>query len=750
MRILVLGGDGYLGWPQSLYLSSKGHDITIFDNFMRRQFDLERGFDSLIPIYTLHERVAAWKEVSGRQIQLYIGDTVDYEAVAAVFRAFQPEAVVHFAEQRSAPYSMIDRKHAVFTQTNNVVGTLNVLYAMKEFAPDCHLVKLGTMGEYGTPNIDIEEGFIEIHHKGRSDILPYPKQPGSFYHLCYDDQTEVLTRNGWKFFKDLTDEDEVATRQLNDPHIIFVKPTAHTVYLYEGPMYCLEQRRIDLCVTPNHRMVTSYKRRDNTEALRFEEAKDILGKYNRYHLTSEWEGEERETFTLPAYYSLGKYEPPMSAIELPMDDWLHFLGWYLAEGTVDGEWLKKAPNRICINQKIGANSEEVNAVFEKIAAALGCTHSVYLFKDRDQEAHYLFCTQLAVYLAQLGNSITKHMPHELLGLSKRQLGILFNAMMSGDGIWMNRDRQYGRYYTSSKQLADDVQELAIKLGLSANVSHVDRTEGTGWTKNPEYRVNFTKTTVFQVNQQPEDLNDWVEDYAGMVYCCEVPGDGIILVRRNGKPVWCGNSKTHDSHNIMFCCKIWGLRATDLNQGVVYGVETDETTQNARLATRFDYDQIYGTALNRFCAQAAVGYPLTVYGKGQQIRGYINLRDTIRCIELAITSPPREGEYRVFNQITEQFSLIELAEMVVMQSKRFGLEAQIKHLPNPRVEAEQHYYNATHTRLIELGLEPHLLNESVLESLIGLALRQRERIDRNLIMPTVNWRVTRNEVSQLDS
>jgi len=150
MRILILGGDGYLGWPQSLYLSSKGHDITIFDNLMRRHFDLERGFDSLMPIYTLHERVAAWKEVSGRQMQLCIGDTTDYEAVAAVFRDFQPEAVVHFAEQRSAPYSMIDRKHAVFTQTNNVVGTLNVLYAMKEFAPDCHLVKLGTMGEYGT------------------------------------------------------------------------------------------------------------------------------------------------------------------------------------------------------------------------------------------------------------------------------------------------------------------------------------------------------------------------------------------------------------------------------------------------------------------------------------------------------------------------------------------------------------------------------------------------------------------------
>ncbi len=389
MRILILGGDGYLGWPQSLYLSCKGYDVTIFDNLSRRHFDLERGFNSLIPIQTLHERVAAWKEVSGRQIQMRIGDTMDYEALAAVFRDVQPQAVVHFAEQRSAPYSMIDRKHAVFTQTNNVVGTLNVLYAMKEFAPNCHLVKLGTMGEYGTPNIDIEEGFIEIHHKGRSDVLPFPKQPNSFYHL---------------------------------------------------------------------------------------------------------------------------------------------------------------------------------------------------------------------------------------------------------------------------------------------------------------------------------------------------------------------SKTHDSHNIMFCSKIWGLRATDLNQGVVYGFETDETLQDAYLATRFDYDQIYGTALNRFCVQAAVGYPLTVYGKGLQTRGYINLRDTIRCIELAITSPPKEGEYRVFNQITEQFSLAELAEMVTSQSKRLGLEAQIKHLPNPRVEAEQHYYNATHTRLIELGLEPHLLNGSVLESLIRLAIKHREQIDRNLILPTVNWRTTKNEVS----
>ena len=388
MRVLILGGDGYLGWPQSLYLSNKGHEVAILDNFARRQFDLEEGFDSLAPIKPLHERIQVWKDISGHNIRLYVGDAADYDALGAAFKSFQPEAVVHFAEQRSAPYSMIDRKHAVYTQVNNVVGTLNVLYAIKDFAPDCHLVKLGTMGEYGTPNIDIEEGFIEIQHKGRSDILPFPKQPGSFYHL---------------------------------------------------------------------------------------------------------------------------------------------------------------------------------------------------------------------------------------------------------------------------------------------------------------------------------------------------------------------SKVHDSHNIMFCCKIWGIRATDLNQGIVYGVETDETQLDPRLATRFDYDQVYGTALNRFCAQVAAGYPLTVYGRGGQTRGYINIKDTVRCIELAMMTPPEAGEYRVFNQITEQFSLLDIAGIVVKQSGLLGLEAKVDYLPNPRVEKEEHYFNAVHTRLIDLGLEPHLLTETVLESLMQLAIQYKDRIDTRLIMPTVNWRNTTNAV-----
>jgi len=734
MRILILGGDGYLGWPTALHLSQRGHDIAIVDNLARRAWDDELGTESLTPIRTLRERIAAWHELSGRVITPFIGDLCDYAFLEPLVRDFQPAAVVHYGEQRSAPYSMIDRQHALFTQVNNITGTLNLLYALADHAPDCHLVKLGTMGEYGTPNIDIEEGFITITHKGRTDTLPYPKQPGSFYHLCYDDQTEVLTRKGWKLFKDVAPEDEIATRQLGSARIIYAKPTALMSYYYEGPMYCVEQRRIDLCVTPNHRMLTSYKKRDGSEAMRFEVAGEILHKCNRYHLTCDWEEEEASSFILPAYHYLnGGYIPELRpAVEIPMDDWLCFLGWYIAEGTLDRTG-KKAPGRINVNQNIGPSSDRVAAAFRRIADTIECSYGTYQFRDRRQIAHYLYSTQLAVYLRQLGTSLKKHIPREFLALSRRQLRILFDALMDGDGTWMDREQQYGRYYTSSRQLADDVQEIALKLGLSANVSKFGE----------EYRVNITRTTVFQVNQQPEDPNDWLEDYTGEVYCCEVPGDGIIMVRRNGKPIWCGNSKVHDSHNIHFCCRIWGLRATDLNQGVVYGIDTTEITRDERLRTRFDYDAVFGTALNRFLVQAIAGVPLTVYGKGGQTRGFLDIRDTLACVELAILNPAARGEYRVFNQFTEQFNVAELAEAVRVAAQDFGLAVQIDHLPNPRVEQEQHYYNAANTQLLDLGLQPHYLSETLLESIIRVVVRYRSRIRPELILPAVDWRRTNN-------
>jgi len=393
MRVAVLGGDGYCGWATALYLSRKGHTVAIVDNFMRRQWDHELGAQTLTPIRPLSDRLSAWRELTGNFVDSFIGDVTDYDFISSMMREFEPEALVHFAEQRSAPYSMIDRKHAVFTQVNNVVGTLNLLFGLREFFPDCHLIKLGTMGEYGTPNIDIEEGYITIEHNGRKDLLPFPKQAGSFYHL---------------------------------------------------------------------------------------------------------------------------------------------------------------------------------------------------------------------------------------------------------------------------------------------------------------------------------------------------------------------SKVHDSHNMMFACKAWGLRATDLNQGVVYGTMTEETAVDEALINRFDYDEVFGTVLNRFCAQAAIGHPLTVYGKGGQTRGFLDIRDTVRCVEIACLNPPARGECRVFNQFTEQFSVLELAEMVRSAGAKLGLAVEVDRLPDPRVEAEEHYYNAKHSKLIDLGLQPHYLSESLLDSLMNIAIQYRDRIDTSLIMPRVNWRCpSNNRRSQMD-
>ncbi|HTC42238.1 MAG TPA: NAD-dependent epimerase/dehydratase family protein [Candidatus Acidoferrales bacterium] len=387
MKIVVLGGDGYCGWATALYLSAKGHNVAILDNYIRRQWDHELSAQTLTPIQPLSDRLRTWCRLTGKTIDMFIGDVTDYDFLVSSLKSFEPEAIVHFAEQRSAPYSMIDRKHAVFTQVNNVVGTLNVLFAMREALPDCHLVKLGTMGEYGTPNIDIEEGYITIEHNGRKDILPFPKQPGSFYHL---------------------------------------------------------------------------------------------------------------------------------------------------------------------------------------------------------------------------------------------------------------------------------------------------------------------------------------------------------------------SKVHDSHNMMFTCKIWGLRATDLNQGVVYGTMTDEVAMDEALINRFDYDDVFGTVLNRFCVQAAIGQPLTVYGKGGQTRGFLDIRDTVRCVELACLNPAARGECRVYNQFTEHFSVLELAHKVQVAGKQLGLNVEVDHIPDPRVEAEQHYYNAKHSKLVDLGLEPHTLSETLLDSMVNIAVKHRDRVDPALMLPQVNWREPKND------
>lgn len=382
MKVLVIGGDGYCGWATALYLSNRGYEVGILDSLVRRHWDMQLCSDTLTPIAPIQTRIQRWKDLTGKSIDLFIGDLTDYAFLNSAMQTFEPDAVVHFGEQRSAPFSMIDREHAVLTQVNNVVGTLNLLYVMKESFPDCHLVKLGTMGEYGTPNIDIEEGYITIEHNGRKDTLPYPKQPGSFYHL---------------------------------------------------------------------------------------------------------------------------------------------------------------------------------------------------------------------------------------------------------------------------------------------------------------------------------------------------------------------SKVHDSHNIHFACRVWGLRATDLNQGIVYGVLTEETGMDELLINRFDYDGVFGTALNRFCIQAAIGHPLTVYGTGGQTRALLDIRDTVRCVELAIATPAQPGEFRVFNQFTEMFSIHDLAMQIKKAGNAVGLDVEINNISNPRVELEEHYFNAKNTKLIDLGLQPHYLSDSLLDSLLNFCVKYKDRVDESQILPKVSWR-----------
>ena len=391
MRVLILGGDGYLGWPTALRFSARGHEVSVVDNFARRRWVGDAGSDSLTPIAALDARIAAWEELSGDRIRSFVGTVEDGDFLDDVVAETKPDAVVHYGEQPSAPYSMISRQTAVETQQANVVGNLNLLFSMRDHVPDAHLVKLGTMGEYGQPNIDIEEGYIEIEHKGRKDTLPFPKLPGSLYHC---------------------------------------------------------------------------------------------------------------------------------------------------------------------------------------------------------------------------------------------------------------------------------------------------------------------------------------------------------------------SKVHDSTNIHFACRTWGLRATDLNQGVVYGIATEETARDERLITRFDYDELFGTVLNRFCLQAVIGHPLTVYGAGQQTRGFLNIRDTLNCVELAVANPAKRGDFRVFNQFTEQFSVLQLAEKVKGAAEHLGYTVEIDHVDNPRVEKEEHYYNAIHTKLLDLGLEPTLLGEELVESMLHAIERYKANVVATAsIDPRTRWNPAKSPAAQ---
>ena len=389
MRVFIAGIDGYLGWPLAQYLTARGHEVAGTDRYLRRQWVAEMNSESAIPIASIEDRLLAFRERYGHDLNYREGDLLDYAFLRSYLDEFKPDAIVHLAEMPSAPYSMMDQAHAVFTQQNNVIGSLNLLWAMKEVCPDAHLVKLGTMGEYGTPNVDIPEGFFEVEYRGRKDVLPFPRQAGSFYH------------------------------------------------------------------------------------------------------------------------------------------------------------------------------------------------------------------------------------------------------------------------------------------------------------------------------------------------------------------W---SKVHDSGNTMFACRIWGLRSTDIMQGVVFGTQIDEMGDDPRLRSRLDFDQCFGTAVNRFCCQAVIGHALTVYGSGGQTRGFLPLRDSMQCLTIAIENPPAAGEYRVFNQFEECYPVEELAEKVREAGRDVGLNVEIERFDNPRTEKHEHYYNPDREHLIRLGYKP--THDVVAEMRIMLRdlLTHRERImrHRDILIPDIRWDGTRRK------
>jgi UDP-sulfoquinovose synthase len=374
MNLLILGADGYLGWPTALHFKARGHNVCVMDNYLKRSMERRISVKPLILPELLEKRAAQFDDMP-----CYIFDLSQakgFKTLCNILKDHQITTIVHYAEQPSAPFSMRSRGDAVVTQVNNIVGTLNLMFAVKKVNPDIHIIKLGTMGEYGTPNIDIEEGWLDVTHKDRKDRVLFPKRPGSFYHL---------------------------------------------------------------------------------------------------------------------------------------------------------------------------------------------------------------------------------------------------------------------------------------------------------------------------------------------------------------------SKVHDSHNLEFTCRTWGLRVTDLNQGIVYGVGTEDGPYDSDNRTSFHYDETFGTVLNRFIVQSLLKIPLTVYGTGGQQRGFLNIRDTMKCVEIAAEVPAAIGEFKVRNQYTERFCIMHIANCVVK-----ALGGDIEEVPNPRVEAEQHYYNPVNDSFIEDGLCPHFLTAGVIQEMADAISPFLDKVRLFSIDPKTKW------------
>jgi len=715
MRVLVLGVDGFVGWPLFLRLAKRGHVVAGVDNFNRRRWVRECGSQSVTPIPPMSQRLDAFENLFGYRPAFYQIDVTNPLFLGDAIRTFKPHCIVHFAEQPSAAYSMKDVYTCLETYRNNVLGTLSLLWCVRKHCPEAHIVHAGTLGVYSYDLPYTPEGDFRAIVQGKEIVVPYPKLGGSFYHACYDENTEVLTRRGWLSFKDLKPNDEVLTWNLETDEVKYEKPRRVFEYDYNGRMYRVKSRKVDLLVTPDHKVVVGdkLKRGLNYKLFRI---KDVHKKTKFYRVgIPNWQGEEKEFFRLPSI-PFSKHATVVVKEKLDMDAWLQFFGWFLAEGTV-------YEGKVTICQHKKENFDEIGAVVTRLGYK----------PSRNCNGISIHSRQLATYLGKFGKQPFRYIPEELKSLSTRQLKILLSALIKGDGCKMN-DR-FSIYYTTSKRLADDVQEIALKCGYSAMVRRLS-VSGKGWRKRDEYRVFISKTVDTQVNLFHNNVTE--VSYKGKIYSCDVGGKAV-LVRRNGNPVWSGNSKSCDAINLEFAVKTWGLTVTDVHQGIIYGAVTEDTVGDD-LLTRLDIDECLGTIAHRLVAQAVVGMPLTLYGKGHQRRGFIPLRDAIQCFTLLIENPPPQGSYRVVNQLENRYDISDVAAKVVEIASEFGISASAGHIPNPRVEIEDNYwYHPTHEKLKELGYKPSTTLEEEIRRLFEVVIRFKNRITKGVLVPRIRWR-----------
>jgi len=687
MTILVTGGDGYIGWPTALRLATRTDDrVLIVDNFARREWVEEVGSVSAVPIAGIDERIAAARETFDvGNLSFVEGDLVEKDFVDELLTVHEPDAIVHAAAQPSAPYSQINGERANYTQHNNMQATRNLVWGLEEHdLTDTHFIETTTTGVYGAPEFPIPEGGATMEHEGERDEVPFPGMGGSWYHQCYDDETEILTKEGWKPFSELTPEDQVMSMDSESGDTEWTTPSKIQSYDYAGEMVTISNRRIDLKVTPNHRTLigTSWAQggQETFENRRQVVEAEQLGDEYKYpcFFTSfpEWESSDPDTFELPACDREVNQTKMvrLEAKEIELEAWISFFGWWLTEGTVGKEGQT---SNVRIYQ---SDAEELVDLFE----AIGFDRSkVRHHSDHKQEYIELSDHQLATTLRQFKDQ--KYIPEWMRNLSRDNLEILLEALIEGDGTPNHRG---WKFYTSSEQLADQVQEIALKIGHGATIGTQDRSENDNYQTKREYIVNISPSWCIQSNQGGDAFGR--EHYDGTVYCCTVDG-GIVLVRRDGNPVWCGNSKSHDAANLRLAAQQFDIPISDVRTAITYGTETEETRADERLKTRFDFDYYFGTVAHRFAAQAVAGYPVTVYGKGEQRKPFVSLEDAVEgLVELALTDPDdRPEDLTVYNQVTRAISIVEIAETIADVGSEFDLDVAVEHFENPRDEDETH-------------------------------------------------------------